>query len=308
MPGPLDRAGNSRLNNVIKFIVLNINILFFLFGLLFVGLACYLWFANWGNLDPGFFVGNGVVAFLFGMTIIMISCLASQGIKYQTFKQPLTDEQLNKLPNEVRYNTLKPVHGFWTGRKMIFIYLCLLIGIIIGLVYLLSYSLTVVQSFSQTYDILVADPSANPPYVTIEGTISSKFNEFFFGASSSCSATLYLWFWNWVDNNCPTALNQKNCQGCYSYSITTCSANENLCYKYSSGDGTYCPYTQCRANILHYFQRRIKPFSYAVLSLCCFQLILILFTIMIFCFHPRDDSSKMIEKAGTVTAPIRVKV
>lgn len=107
----LDRNNKSRLNNVIKFCVLNVNILFFLFGLLFIALACYLWFANWGNLDPGFFLGSGLIAALFGIAITMISCLASQGVKYQTFKQPLTDEELNKLPNEVRYNNLKPVHG-----------------------------------------------------------------------------------------------------------------------------------------------------------------------------------------------------
>jgi hypothetical protein len=304
----LDRHNKSRLNNVIKFVVLNINILFFLFGLLFVALACYLWFANWGNLDPGFFLGSGLIAALFGISVIMISCLASQGIKYQTFKQPLTDDQLNKLPNDVRYNNLKPVHGFWTGRKIVFLYLMLLIGILVGLVWLLSYSLTAVQNFQSNYDILLADPDANPPYANLEGQIAEKFNTFFFGAASSCSASLYLWFWNWVNNNCPSDMNQSHCQGCYDYSITTCTANENLCYQYSSGDGTYCPYSKCRADILGYMQKRIKPFSYVVLSLCCFQLVLILFTLMIFCFHPRDDSSKMIEKAGTITAPVRVKV
>jgi len=238
----------------------------------------------------------------------MISCLASQGIKYQTFKQPLTDEQLNKLPNDVRYNTLKPVHGFWTGRKMVFIYMVLLVGILVALIYLLSFSLTVVQSFQQNYDILIADPSATPPYASIETTIAGKFNTFFFGAASSCSASLYLWFWNWVDNNCPPDMSQTHCQGCYDYSITTCAADVSLCYEFSTGTGKYCPYTQCRADILGYMQKRIKPFSYVVLSLCCFQLVLILFTIMVFCFHPRDDSSKMIEKAGTVTAPVRIKV
>lgn len=112
----LDRNSKSRLNNIIKFIVLNVNILFFLFGLLFIALACYLWFANWGNLDPGFFLGSGLISALFGLAITMVSCLASQGIKYQTFKQPLTDEELNKLPNEVRYNNLKPVHGKYSER------------------------------------------------------------------------------------------------------------------------------------------------------------------------------------------------
>ncbi len=82
-----DRAGKSRLNNILKFIVLNINILYFLFGFLFIGIACYLWFANWGSLDPGFFLGSGIILCLLGIAIAIVSCLAGQGIKFQTFKR-----------------------------------------------------------------------------------------------------------------------------------------------------------------------------------------------------------------------------
>lgn len=81
-----ERAGKSRLNNIIKFVVLNINIIYFLVGLTFVGLALYLWCANWGDLDPGFFLGSGLICALFGLAVAMTTCLAAQGIKNQTFK------------------------------------------------------------------------------------------------------------------------------------------------------------------------------------------------------------------------------
>lgn len=77
--------------------------------------------------------------------------------------------------------------GFWTGRKIVFIYLIILIGILIAEIYLLSTSLTLVQNFQQNYKILSENPLATPPYANLEGTISDKFNTFFFGASSSCS-------------------------------------------------------------------------------------------------------------------------
>ena len=88
-----ERSGKSRLNNFIKFVVLNVNILYFLLGITFIGLALYLWFANWGNLDPGFFLGSGLICALFGIAVTMISCLAGQGIKHQTYKR---GESMNK--------------------------------------------------------------------------------------------------------------------------------------------------------------------------------------------------------------------
>ncbi len=45
----------------------------------------------------------------------------------------------------------------------------------------------------------------------------------------------------------------------------------------------------------------LRPFSYGVLAFACFQCVLILLNLMIFCFHPRDDSTRMVEKAGTVS-------
>ena len=76
----------ARLNNIVKFIMINVNILITFAGTFFVGFAFYLWFANWGDLDPGFFVGTGVILALFGVSTSIAGCIGCQGINHQTIK------------------------------------------------------------------------------------------------------------------------------------------------------------------------------------------------------------------------------
>jgi hypothetical protein len=49
------------------------------------------------------------------------------------------------------------------------------------------------------------------------------------------------------------------------------------------------------------YHSSLRPFSTGILALAVFQCVLIFLNIMIFCFHPRDDSTRMVEKAGTVS-------
>lgn len=76
----------SRLNNSLKFLLININILFAVFGLVIVAFAFYLYFANWGDLDPGFFIGMGTIILLFGVAMTLTACIGCQGIAKQTKK------------------------------------------------------------------------------------------------------------------------------------------------------------------------------------------------------------------------------
>ena len=39
-----------------------------------------------GKLESGFFVGNGAIIFLFGIIVILMSCIGCQGIDNQTMK------------------------------------------------------------------------------------------------------------------------------------------------------------------------------------------------------------------------------
>jgi hypothetical protein len=227
----------ARLNNIIKFILLNINIFLCFIGTFFVGFAFYLWFADWGSLGQNFFIGLGFISALFGLLLSFLSCVGCQGINNQTRKFGGT--------------------SIFTGRRIIILHLAFLILGLIGEIYVLRRSLAAVQQYSDVYKSLTATPSSYPGYVTFERTLSEKFNAFFFGAVSECKTTLYLWFWDWVNHNCPSSLSQQYCQGCESYDLTFCAANDNLCVEDEFGN-QFCPYTVCRAGILHYFEFRIR--------------------------------------------------
>jgi len=154
-----------RLNNILKFALLNINIVLSFVGVALFGFSFYLWFANWGKLETGFFVGSGVIIMLFGIAIILISCLGCQGMDNQTGK-----------------------YGWVTGRKILTTYQLLLIGGLVGELLILQISLQYVHQFQNV--IIQLNQNIDAPYVEIESTIQSKFNPFFYGASSGCKGNI----------------------------------------------------------------------------------------------------------------------
>jgi hypothetical protein len=268
----------AQINALVKFIMININIFLSFIGFFMFGLAMYLWCSNWGNLDPGFFIGSGIVLALFGISLFFLGCIGCMSIDYQTRK-------LSKLV---------------TGRKIMLVHLAMMILFLIAEIYLLRISLSAVTEYSNiTSQINADDDVSTIPYATYENFISNQFNKFFFGASSECSKTLYLWFFSWINNNCPDTISQVKCQGCYSYSLTFCKADENLCYATASQEGNqYCPYTICRDGILSYFVSRVRPFAIALVALILLQAFFVLFDTMILCFRPHDNESAQLIKAG----------
>jgi hypothetical protein len=74
----------GRLNANIKFVVVNVNLFLFWFGLIFFGLACYLWIADWGDgLTAEFFLGTGIIIALMGIIIMLIAFIGCQGVNNQ---------------------------------------------------------------------------------------------------------------------------------------------------------------------------------------------------------------------------------
>lgn len=174
----------------------------------------------------------------------------------------------------------------------------LVLGLML-MVVCLSNSLQATQGFVDNRDLLREDPSSNPDLTKWEILFKEKFDKFFFGASSSCKASLYMWFWDWVNNNCPATLSQVNCQGCHDYSIRLCEADYNTCNADGS-DETSCPYEICRDGILSYFIWRIKPFAVGLLIFSCFQILLIVANMALFCYTPKLTIDEMVIKSGTV--------
>lgn len=168
--------------------------------------------------------------------------------------------------------------------------------------YVMKEALSAAQQYQLTYEAMDSDPGAIQPYAAYESLIGEVFNRFFFGASSECSKTLYLFFWNWVNGNCPADISESHCQGCESYSLTFCRADSTLCFDAGTDtqDNPYCPYTLCRAGVLHWARKRVLPFSVVLAIMCLFQLVLIMLDFMILCFHPRDSLEQILYKSGTL--------
>jgi hypothetical protein len=76
----------GRLNGIAKFIMININIFVSFFGTFFFGFALYLWSSDWGDLDPGFFVGSGIILALFGFILFFTGCIGCMSVDHQTKK------------------------------------------------------------------------------------------------------------------------------------------------------------------------------------------------------------------------------
>ena len=91
----------SRLNNIILYIVYQVNVFYSLIGLCFLGFGLYLIFADWGTLNPGFFVGAGVITGLFGFIICIISWLGCLGIDHQDKRQGILKKVLHILKYQI---------------------------------------------------------------------------------------------------------------------------------------------------------------------------------------------------------------
>ena len=76
----------ARLNNILKFILFQLNTVLGLLGIfIFIGSA-YSLFADWGELDASFFMGMSLGGCCAGLSLLLISSLGSMGIEFQNKK------------------------------------------------------------------------------------------------------------------------------------------------------------------------------------------------------------------------------
>jgi len=267
------------MNSYVKFIVIHVNILFIVIGLFLMAVAIYLLVGNFGRLDPGFFLGTGLILMFAGSSLACGACLGCQGVNNQG-------------------ETFGP---FWTGRKILLIYQVLITILLVGELWACSAALRAAGEYAEVYPLL--NKGETHDYVMWEDILSAKFNKIFFAAATTCEVTVYTKFWSLVSTYCPTEMQQLQCEGCYDYSLTFCSCDENACYEQSGsvGDGAACPYTQCRAGVLEYVVKRVEPVSYGIFAVCVFQAIQAFLNLMIMCYTPRDNLETILIKSGTLT-------
>ena len=73
----------GRINNCIKFTVLNVNFCSVMFAIALIVLSAFILSSKWGTLDPKYFQGWGVTFIMFGVLVVLASVLGCMGVIYQ---------------------------------------------------------------------------------------------------------------------------------------------------------------------------------------------------------------------------------
>jgi len=277
----------SRVNEWAKFIVTQSNFIFSTMGLVVIAGAIYAFFADFGNLDKGFFLSYGLLFFLFGVIMTCMAWLGGQGVFYQRKESKFTS---------------------WSGTRILCVYQAFLVVAVIFEVLWVVVSMDAFVLLRDNAKIVLAnDPAVPvPPMSSLEYKFAEKFNAFFFGAVSICDNVAYQWFWNFVNKRCTlfnANMSQLQCQRCESYSVTACAADSKACYETSYGlEGVACPYQACRSGVLEYIVAMFKPFIYFGLFLFIFQMILVFSNCALICYHRRDSDAEIKAKNGIFVA------
>ncbi len=83
--------------------------------------------------------------------------------------------------------------GFWSGRRILFVYQVVLVAALVGIVYIIFVSLIAVNSFRGT-DYLLKSGQI-PIYTSTEQYFANKFNAFFFAAADNrCTGISFIPF------------------------------------------------------------------------------------------------------------------
>lgn len=99
---------------------------------------------------------------------------------------------------------------------------------------------------------LSSNGSHNSPQ-NIEITFAFIFNGLFFASQMGISRQVSVTsFWRWIQNHCPSELQQSVCVKKFVYSPSNCAADWNICNSTSDGLNFACPYSICRQSVLAY--------------------------------------------------------
>jgi hypothetical protein len=80
----------GRINNLIKWIVANVNFLYSAMAITVIVLAIFVLVSDWGTLDPGFFFGWSISMILFALIITMITYMGCLGVANQVKRSGLS--------------------------------------------------------------------------------------------------------------------------------------------------------------------------------------------------------------------------
>jgi hypothetical protein len=219
----------GRINDVTKWLVVNVNFLFSIVSIFSIGFIIFALSSEWGSLDRGFFLGGGIVTLPFWLLVFLVSLVGCIGVNRQTKR-----------------------YGCWTGRRIMALYQAALLLTIIGNIWAVTRLMTYAKSLEEAEQSLA--PGREPlQYDSLESSVADRFNQFFFSAATTCTDPKFIFFWSWVDDHCQGVVSQSDCMACADYSVTMCAAHQDSCLLGAgAGDLSRCAYELCRRGVLQY--------------------------------------------------------
>ena len=205
--------------------------------------------------------------------------------------------------------------GLCTGRRMLCIHKLLLLAVLLFTLSQCEWQ----NKREKSLSLVATDQQFYTSYDSFEKKISTLFNNAYF--ESICSSEddkSTAWLLDFVDENCPLDMNGEKCalsssnkkkcdtscsalKGMTDYTthdIKQCCPSQELC---NEGVKAACPYERCRVGIateLVHWAHHAKIATQFVCSLAGFLLIL---SLLLICFNPRDEIEQELLKTGVMT-------
>lgn len=265
----------GRLNDVIKFVVLFVNSLYFFIGLGVVILC--IWFLTLDStedLDPQLYLTLAVLLLVTGILMFFLAMMGCVGAIFQTDRT-----------------------GLFQGRRTLSIYQLLLFGVTIGQFYTSVYTYNAYVTLEEV-EVLLKDGN-NVVYDDFEVEYAEKFNAFYIDTLDT--QTKHSWFWDWIDDNCLSSMGTAQCS--YLDYSNECPDLDACALDTTSSE---CPYDLCRLASVDSLVSRLGPFASYSVFVSLFSVALMVLTCLLICYNPRDSQHEILVKSGAVeaTAPL----
>lgn len=131
--------------------------------------------------------------------------------------------------------------------------------------------------------------------------LAPYFDSFYWKTKEATEADRsgYGWFKDWTANNCPLSMEMESCTSCYVEATYTdgCCPREDLC---SQGNLDACPYKRCRTGVITLLRYKLGPIKQLLLVVIIGMLIVLVNTVLLICYNPRDSLAVLLAKTGVM--------
>eukprot|EP00903_Cladosiphon_okamuranus_P010475 g9911.t1 len=273
----------GKLNSFIKFVVFNVNALLFLGGIGMIVVASLILTADFIKLAKTYMQTRGMVLVFIGIFVAGMSVIGCVGTHRQIQRDRL-----------------------WSGRRILSLYQCILIAVVVG------QGLLQMKLYSIEVSLKEAAANLSNEHGEFEGRFRDGFNEAYYEQLCSAAAGGESWVWSLAEDLCPGAISRDacscsdildgsglplQCSVAETYSGRDCCPDEDFC---DDGLEQACPYAACRPGILDGLLNYITPArKYATFVFVLEGLVLAL-TCLLICYSPRDSTEDILIKTGTL--------